>query len=88
MIKIYGKPNCPYCVAAKQLLDNNEIPYSYEELGVSFTKEELSVVAPTARSFPVIFVDGKHIGGFSELSSHLAAIKESRGLSGPEFLAG
>ena len=87
MIKIYGKPNCAYCIAAKQLLDNNEIPYVYEELGVTFAKEELSAIAPAARSFPVIVVDGRYIGGYTALNAQLASIKESVGLSGPEFLA-
>jgi glutaredoxin len=67
MIKIYGKENCGYCVAAKNLLDSKGLPYEYLQLGVDFTTEELKEVAPQAASFPQIFMDGNLIGGFDQL---------------------
>lgn len=68
-IKIYGKPNCAYCDAAKMLLDSKKIKYEYFELDKDFTREELMKLAPTARSYPQIFAGPTNIGGYKELLS-------------------
>ena len=68
---IWSKPNCPFCVQAKELLDANNMPYTEKEIGNGHTKEQLLEVVPTARSVPQIFLDGKHVGGFNNLESIL-----------------
>jgi|TARA_R110000744_G_scaffold76556_2_gene151677 glutaredoxin 3 len=68
---VWSKPNCTFCVKAKDLLDQNNIEYSENEIGNGFTKEQLLEVVPTARSVPQIFLDGKHVGGFDSLESIL-----------------
>lgn len=67
MIEIYGKTQCSFCDAAKRYLDLKQIPYTYYQLGADFTTEELQQKAPTARSYPAIFVDGSYIGGYNNL---------------------
>lgn len=86
MIEIYGKDNCSFCGAAKNLLDSKGIPYEYKYLGVDFTIEELKEIAPRATSFPQIFVDGINIGGFDQLRTKIGLI-EGFG-SGPDVLLG
>ena len=71
MIMVYGKPDCTFCEQAKLLLDSQNIGYEYKELDKDFTKEELLKLNPNARSFPQIFDDGRLIGGFSDLGTHL-----------------
>lgn len=86
MIVIYGKENCGYCVAAKNLLDSKGIAYEYRQLGVDFTVEELKAVAPSARTYPQIFVDGANIGGFDQLRVKVGLIENVAGK--PDVLLG
>ena len=85
-IVIYGKSNCTYCDMAKQYLDARSIPYDYRQLDVDFVKEELLTLAPNARSYPQIFIDGKNIGGFDMLPREIM-IRESVGGDSRQFLA-
>ena len=71
MIEIYGKPQCPFCDMAKALCENKNIPYTYKQLNEDFTREELLVIFPNARTFPQIKLDGESIGGFDNLKDML-----------------
>ena len=70
-IVIYSKPNCPYCVKAKALLEMMNINYQEMKLDVDFSREELLEVAPTARTFPQIFINGNVIGGYDQLATYI-----------------
>lgn len=65
-IEIWGKEACPYCDQAKQLCEANQLPYTYKQLGVDFTREEVFEEFPEARTFPQIKVNGVSIGGYKE----------------------
>ena len=67
MIEIYTKENCTFCTQAKNLLRDRQIPFFEHKLDVDFTKEILLEKFANARTFPVIVIDGFHIGGYSEL---------------------
>jgi hypothetical protein len=41
------------------------------KLGVDFSRETLLENYPTAKSFPVITVDGFYIGGYSQLAERI-----------------
>lgn len=65
---IYTKPGCPYCVAAKGLLERKGAPY--EEIVASndpAKKQEMIQRSNGRMTFPQIFIDGKHVGGSDEL---------------------
>ena len=66
-VVIYTKENCSYCTSAKTFLRNKNIPFKELALNVDFTRETLLETFPTARTFPVVVIDGFNIGGFSEL---------------------
>jgi glutaredoxin len=66
-IEIYSKDNCPYCNKAKQLLTTMNIPFSEQKLDRDFTREILLERYPNAKTYPVVVVDGFHIGGYSQL---------------------
>ena len=70
-IEIYTKDNCPYCTSAKQLLGIHKKDYVEFKLGEDFTREILLSKFPEAKSYPVIVVDGFHIGGFDQLQRQL-----------------
>ncbi len=67
-VVLYTKPGCPYCTAAKSLL---------QKKGVEFTdivasndpekKAEMVQKSGGRTTFPQIFVDGKHIGGSDDI---------------------
>jgi glutaredoxin len=67
MIEIFGKTQCPFCDKAKSLCESKGYEYSYKQLDVDFTREELFEQFPGARTFPQIRVDGEAIGGYDEL---------------------
>lgn len=68
-VKIYSKPNCPYCDWAKQLLDNKKV--SYQEIRVDLDSEKLTEMVNLSgrRTTPQIFINGQAIGGFDDLSA-------------------
>ena len=68
---VWTKDACPYCVQAKALLEQRGIDYEEKKIGVDYTREQLLEAVPTARTVPQIFLDGSHVGGFSELKQKL-----------------
>ena len=71
MYTIYSKPNCGVCLQAKQLLEMEELPFEYLQLGTHYSLDELMTLAPNAKSFPQVFKDGDCIGGFNNLVEYL-----------------
>ena len=76
MYTIYSKPNCSYCLQAKQLLEMEQLPFEYKQLGTHYNLDELMTLSPDAKSFPQIFVVDENgnkelVGGYSELVEHL-----------------
>lgn len=68
---IWTKNQCPYCDQAKALLDLNNIEYEERRIGDGYTKEDLLAAVPQARTVPQIFIDGKLIGGYTQLKETL-----------------
>ena len=71
-IEIFGKKDCSFCVSAKTLLDTKGVPYEYKdffELNVDEQTHIQTERAPSARTFPMIFIDDTYIGGFVNLES-------------------
>jgi glutaredoxin 3 len=75
-IIIYSKDYCPYCVYAKQLLDNEGL--SYKEIFVDQDPEQLKIMIERSgrRTVPQIFIDEQPIGGFDDLKK----LKDSKQL--------
>jgi glutaredoxin len=69
---VWTKDACPYCVQAKALLEQQGIEYEEKKIGVNYTREQLLEAVPTARTVPQIFLDGTHVGGFTELKQKLS----------------
>ena len=76
MYTIYSKPNCSFCLQAKQLLEMEKLPFEYKQLGTHYSLDELMTLSPNARTFPQVFVVDENgnkelVGGYSELVEHL-----------------
>ena len=68
-ITLYSTATCPICVKAKNLLTRLSI--GFDEVRVDQDQAGLRAmlaISQNARSVPQIVVDGRWIGGFSELT--------------------
>lgn len=68
-IVIYTQPFCGYCAAAMHLLNSKGV--KWKEIDISENeklREEMVKKARGQSTTPQIFINGKHIGGFSDLS--------------------
>lgn len=66
-VTIYSKYDCPHCTAAKVLLSNRGVSFTEQVLDIHFSRQTLLETYPSAKSFPVIIVDGFYIGGYTQL---------------------
>jgi|TARA_B100000085_G_scaffold76356_1_gene68576 glutaredoxin len=81
MYKVFTKPNCQFCVRAKELLDKLNIPYETYHLGENLEggdgnytvtiDQMFEMIGKPVRSMPQIMVDDKLIGGFTDLREYL-----------------
>jgi glutaredoxin len=67
-IVIYSKPNCPWCVKAKELMNKLNLNYDEKVLDVDYTRDELKQLMPEnlPLTVPQIFVYNKRIGGYED----------------------
>ena len=80
-IEIYTKEGCPACDNAKTTLRNINKPFVEYKFNEDFTRDVLLSKFPEAKSFPVIVVDGFHIGGYRELVEQInSEIQDTRKL--------
>lgn len=74
-IMIYGKENCPFCDKAKalaaSLLNAETFYFDMDKNGV--TKQDLQrTVGKPVSTVPQVFIDGLHIGGYTEFEAHVS----------------
>lgn len=81
-ITVYTRRICSFCTAAKQLLQSRG--YEYEEVNLDQHPDLIADVMQRSgqRTVPQIFVDGKSVGGFSELRAAVQS-GEFEQLAGP-----
>src|SRR5690242_8973 len=67
-VQIYSTDWCPYCSAAKSLLEDKGVPY--EEIDVTEPTLRMAMVerAHGRRTVPQIFIGDLHVGGYDDLS--------------------
>lgn len=70
-VTVYTKSNCKYCLNSKMLLSSKGINYTELKLDEDFSKENLLELFPSAKTFPVIVIDGFNIGGYENLKKYL-----------------
>lgn len=67
-VELYTTPSCPYCVAAKRLLDKLAIAYVDVDVARDAAAREAIVTKTGWRTVPVVLLDGELVGGYTELS--------------------
>lgn len=83
MITLYSKNNCGYCLQAKALLKNNDIPFEEVNIDTDDVAREF-VINEGHRTMPQIYREGKLFveGGFAGLSElGVDTIKTKLGLT-------
>jgi len=69
-IEIYTKWGCPYCVAAKALLDQKGVAYDEYDITMGGPKRaEMQERVPGARTVPQVLIDGTPYGGYDDISA-------------------
>ncbi|MCW1428502.1 glutaredoxin 3 [Novosphingobium sp. JCM 18896] len=69
-VEIYTKWGCPYCVAAKQLLDSKGVAYTEYDITMGGPKrDEMRTRVPGAMTVPQVLVDDVAYGGFDDISA-------------------
>jgi len=69
-VVVYSTPFCGYCGAAKRLLAGKGVEVT--EIDVMFDPEQRRKMMEQSggrQTVPQIFIDGRHIGGFDDLSA-------------------
>lgn len=68
-VVIYTTTYCPYCVAAKRLLERKQVEFEEVDVTSDSSLRLWLVEATGRRTVPQIFINGKPIGGYDELLS-------------------
>ena len=68
-IIIYSSLICPYCHAAKRLLQNKGLEYT--EIRVDLDPQQRQIMREKSgrTSVPQIFINNHHVGGFDDLNA-------------------
>jgi glutaredoxin 3 len=69
-VVMYGTALCPFCVMAERLLAKKgvaEIEKRRIDLNSNLLAEMMTLTQ--RRTVPQIFIDGRHVGGFDDLST-------------------
>ena len=67
---VYGKDDCPYCMAVKEELNLRGIPYDYVNL-VELGKTAAEVTGRKVNTVPQVYYEGVYVGGYNKLMEHL-----------------
>jgi glutaredoxin len=85
---IYSKSGCPNCTNVKKLLQDNKIEYYVIDCDDylienrdNFLEFMKNITETEIKTFPVIFLDGKFLGGFKEVKDYIEKISLSFDLS-------
>lgn len=82
-ILVYSRPGCMFCMQVEDLLTDAGV--RFRALEISSREEQDGLMSRhDARSFPVVLVDGKYLGGFTHIvklhsEGRLATLARSAG---------
>ena len=75
-VEIYTTNSCPYCHAAKSLLDGKGVDYLETDVADPELRQAMMLRANGRRTVPQIFIGDAHVGGYDDM----AALDRSGGL--------
>jgi glutaredoxin len=66
VLSVYTRPKCILCAQVKDLLVKAELPFRAFEVSVA-EEQETILKRHRAKSFPLLLLDGKYVGGFTHI---------------------
>lgn len=66
-VQIYTTAVCPYCVAAKQFLKSKGLDYTEIRVDTDAARRAEMLSRAQRTSVPQIFINGSHVGGYTDL---------------------
>ena len=67
-VEIYTTPFCPYCLAAKRLLQKKGVAYTETDVSMDpDLRQKMTARAGGRRTVPQIFIGDTHVGGHDDL---------------------
>ena len=69
-IEVLGGTGCQFCKLAVNLLNSKDLPFEYKDVRED-PKAMSKLKSHGFRMIPQIWIDDKHIGGYTELHSYL-----------------
>ncbi|WP_417242118.1 glutaredoxin 3 [Celeribacter sp.] len=67
-VTLYTTPTCPFCIAAKRLLDKKGVTYTnIDVMRDPSRRSEMMEKAHGRHTVPQIFIGSTHVGGSDEL---------------------
>ena len=73
-LTVIARENCIYCNLAIRLLEEKGLQFKLLMLDSDFEREEFESLAPGAKTFPQILVNGVSIGGYEDLLEKIDSI--------------
>ena len=67
-VVIYRTPHCGYCVRVHQLLEAKGVAFKEVDVSEDEGKRRWLLDVTKRRTVPQVFINGKPVGGFDELS--------------------
>jgi glutaredoxin 1 len=76
MFVVFGRPGCPYCIKAQQLLRDRRADFQFYDLNSTdgqsvYLSGYRTLVPSTHNTVPVVFWNKHFIGGYTELQQKL-----------------
>lgn len=65
-VLVYSTPTCPYCIRAKQFLNDNNIQFTGFDVSFDQAKAEEMIKKSGQMGVPVLDIDGEIIVGFDK----------------------
>ncbi len=66
-VEVYSSGHCPYCVRAKELLEERGVAYTEIRIDLDAEKRQEMMDRSGKRTVPQIFINDQAVGGFDDL---------------------
>jgi glutaredoxin 3 len=68
-VVMYRTPYCPYCTMAARLLKELDLPFEEVDVTGDHVRRNWLLEASGQRTVPQIFINGRSVGGYDDLSA-------------------
>ena len=68
-VLMYATAHCPYCTAARDLLERRGIPFREIDVAADAKARREMTARSRRQTVPQIFIGGRHVGGYDDLAA-------------------